>query len=89
MVKFEVNKSFDYNDSFPAKLDKRDPRYSGDNGQPSVIYDGRLKIGGGPATVELQAVGTGAANGQDGKIHDLKGITTALRIIDKIEVSYQ
>lgn len=88
VVKFEVNKPYDYNDAFPINLPKNDLRYSGYNGQPSLIYEGTITIGKESNSSVLKLTGTGSPNGQDGEIHDLTGITTALKIIDSVEVRY-
>lgn len=88
IIKFEINKPYDYNKIFRKNLPKNDPKYSGDNGQPSLIYEGKLEIGKNSNTSFLKPVGTGSPNGQDGQIHDLTGLSSALKIIDSVEVIF-
>ena len=88
-VKFEVNKSSDFNKSFPDKLPPGDSRFSGPNGQPSLLYTGTIRVGGGPASTMLEAKGTGSLRGTDGDVHSLDGMTTALGIVDSVMVSYR
>ena len=89
LVKFEVNNPYDYNDAFPKNLPKNDPHFSGDNGQPSLVYEGQLEIGKHSCSTSLKLIGAGAQNGQDGDIHGLSGITSALKIIEGIDARYQ
>jgi hypothetical protein len=89
IVKFEANIPYDYNEAFPINLPKNDPRFSGYNGQPSLIYEGIIEIGKGSASTFLKLIGAGSTNGKDGEIHDLYGIISALKIIDSVEVHYE
>ena len=89
IVKFEVNISYDYNETFKENLKKDDPLFNNPNGQPSLVYEGRIQIGGNSNTAQLKLIGAGAPNGQDGSIHNLNGITTAVKIVDSVEVIYQ
>lgn len=86
-IRAEVNHSFDYNEFWPKKAKKDSPRYSGVNGQPSVIYEGTLAAIPGERTV-LSVAGQGSVDGSNGLIHrSLEGLTTALSIVDTISVS--
>jgi hypothetical protein len=77
IAKLEVNKSYDYNDAYPEG-DKK----SGANGQPSLVYAGRIQIGKPGARVELAPVGTGSIDGADGTIRPgTGGLTSALEIV--------
>ena len=88
-VKFEVNKSSDFNKAFPDKLAPGDSRFSGPNGQPSLLYAGTIQVGAGPASTKLEVKGTGSLRGTDGDVQSLDGITTALGIVDSVIVSYK
>ena len=80
-IKLEVNTSYDYNEFWPkdAKVGKAD--YSGVNGQPSLVYEGRFTAGR-PGLVELLPVGQGSVDGSNGRIKPgLEGMTTALQMI--------
>jgi len=102
VVKVEVNHSFDYNASWPEKAKKNSTRYSGVNGQPSVVYaatvntrlretetdDAAAPEHNGIRT-ELIPAGTGSVTGSDGALHnDLGLLTTALQIIAKAEACW-
>jgi len=91
VVRFEVNHSFDYNDSWTKKAKEGRPTYSGVNGQPSLVYEARFTAGsaamGKVATISLVPVGHGTVDGRDGTIvRDLAGFTTALAIIKEVSV---
>jgi hypothetical protein len=86
-IRLEVNTSFDYNDAWPKKAKAGTVGYSGVNGQPSVVYEGRF-VAGVPATVELVPVGTGSIDGSDGAMKSgVGGLTTALELIRKATVT--
>lgn len=87
VVRLEVNTSFDYNDAWPKKAKEGTVGYSGVNGQPSIVYEGRFTAGV-PATVELVPVGTGSIDGSDGAMKSgVGGLTTALGLIRKATVT--
>jgi len=92
VVRAEVNHSTDFNDTYSDDAAKDDPFYSGGSmgsGQPSLIWSGEIKIGNEPASVSLEPTGHGHPAGRDGSIDpDLSGLTTALSIVEGIEVNY-
>jgi len=78
----EVNRSYDYNDQYTKAN-------SGVNGQPSIIYRAEIEVGNTASTGEFVPIGVGSTNGSDSHIiPGLRGITTALRLIDKAEIKY-
>jgi len=82
VVKLEVNNSFDYNERYTRAN-------SGVNGQPSVVYAGRIDIATGESAADLAPVGTGSVDGRDGDITPgLEGITTASQILASVRVLY-
>jgi len=82
-ILLEINASFDYNDAWPKKAKEGDPRYSGVNGQPSLVYRARFTAGSGEQ-VTLEPIGQGAPDGSSGTITmGLEGLTTALTMIEK------
>ncbi len=86
VVRCEVNHSFDYNDAWPKKAKPGDARYSGVNGQPSLVYEGRF-VAGTDASVDLVPVGTGSVDGSSGGMTaGFEGMTSALSIIGSIRV---
>lgn len=84
VVRFEINHSYDYNETWKSGGKPGDEGWSGVNGQPSVVYEARF-IAGVPGTAELKAVGRGSPDGSvSGVIPSLEGLTTALEIVKKI-----
>ena len=84
VVRFEINHSFDYNDAWPKSAKKGTPGYSGVNGQPSLVYEGRF-VAGSNASVSLSLMGHGSLDGTDGSINrDLSGITSAREIVKAV-----
>jgi len=87
VVRFEINHSFDYNGAWPKKAKEGDPGYSGVNGQPSLVYEGRF-TSGNAGIVDLVPVGHGAVDGRDGiVVRDLADMTTALDIAQSVSVN--
>lgn len=84
-IRFEVNHSFDYNDSWPKGAKPGDAGYSGVNGQPSLVYEGRFTAGRA-GTIELLPVGQGSIDGSSGILAaGTEGMTTALSIVKKVD----
>lgn len=86
----EVNTSYDHNDAYPEKEGKfvRELSY---NGQPSVVWSGTLALDTLRKTKKTLAIaGVGSNDGSDGNIRtDLAGITTALKLLERVTVTYQ
>jgi hypothetical protein len=77
----EVNKSFDKNEHH---------KYSWYRGQPSVVWQGALRVGDEVSESAAVIIGHGHVGGADGKIHpDVSTLTTALRLIESVEVVYR
>ena len=86
VVRAEVNHSFDYNEYWPKNEEKESPRFSGVNGQPSVVYEGYLVNDPGNSIV-LTLAGHGSVNGSGGVLEkDITGLTTALSIVETVTV---
>jgi len=89
-IRAEFNSSYDWNEAYPDKLPKTDPRYSEVNGQPSIVWECALELGGPAAKAALQPVGTGALRGEDGAVAPgLAGITSARDLAASIEAEYR
>ena len=87
IVRFEINKSFDYNDSWLKNAKPGEKGFSGVNGQPSLVYEAHF-IAGRAATIHLVPAGRGSVDGSDGiMIPGLAGLTTALSIVNDITVT--
>jgi hypothetical protein len=83
VVKLEVNRSYDWNETYTKKN-------SGVNGQPSVVYAAELTIGGASTRADFQPIGTGSVDGADGTMRPgLEGIDTALALFSSLTVSYE
>lgn len=83
-VYIECNKSYDYNDYFKEGLEESQEGYNTDYcGQPSLIY--RAEIDTALTNIiTFELIGQGAADGSDGKVHELSnGITTAKDLFEK------
>ena len=76
----EVNKSFDKNEHHD---------YSWYRGQPSVVWQGNIQAGNQVSTSEGKIIGHGHVAGKEGSInYDLSTLTTSLRLIEKVKVTY-
>ncbi len=83
VVKLETNRSYDWNASYTKKN-------SGVNGQPSIVYEARLTVGGERTEAKFVPVGTGSVDGADGNVRpELDGIDTALQLFSSMTVSYE
>jgi len=81
----EVNASGDYNETFTEAL-KDGTRDKNGNGQPSIIYKGKIKAVPGKRCVPRLAGRTDQMEGIDHIIPDTEGITTAENLMSKIEI---
>lgn len=87
VVRFEVNHSFDYNDAWPKGAKKGSAGYSGVNGQPSLVYEGKF-VAGRDSSVSLEPVGHGSVDGSDGSMtRSLAGFTGALSIVKGVTLT--
>jgi hypothetical protein len=74
VVMLEVNSSFDFNSAYTEA--------GGVNGQPSVVYSGRIAVGMPGSRAELAPIGTGSLDGSSGEVRPgVGGLTTALELI--------
>lgn len=81
----EVNVAGDYNRNFPANFDDGSPDPQG-NGQPSLIFRGKIKVEKGEKTIPAIIGRSLQLDPVKDVINDLKGMTSALKIISKVEV---
>ncbi len=89
VVKLEVNRSFDYNETYSPTAFPEDPIYSGSGhtAQPSLIYAGQVDLSGEERFTILTLVGRGHHSGAHGEIiTDLSGVTTAKQLLDRVIV---
>jgi hypothetical protein len=92
IVRAEINHSKDFNEPYRKGLPQDDPNYSGGemgSGQPSVLWEGTLEMGGETASIALEKVGHGHPSGKTGDVYpDLSTVTSALDIVEAIQVKY-
>lgn len=89
VVKFEINRSFDFNEAYHRNAFPTDPIYSGSgsSAQPSLIYAATVDLNSDDRYYFMKLMGRGHHSGKDGKIHtDLSGITTAKDMVNRIIV---
>ena len=88
IVNLEINRSYDWNeywsfDKFPDDFVYND----GSNGQPSLLYQGKISLSDSKQVVLLDVVGHGHYSGKDGNVYvDLSGHTTALEMVKRAVV---
>ena len=59
----------------------------GSNGQPSLLYQGKIDLNNSKQVVLLELMGHGHYSGKDGIVYtDLTGYTTALEIVKRAVV---
>ena len=87
-VYIEANSSFDYNDYYNKQKDGSG--YSGENGQPSLIWHAELDLSASiPDGVTPEIVGHGHVLGLDHRIDpDVSKITTARETFEYIGIKY-
>lgn len=86
VVKMEVNRSFDYNETFHPDAFPKDPIYSGsgNTAQPSLIYAAEIDFTSGDRFSFMKLLGRGHHSGKHGDIiDDISGITTAKHMIER------
>lgn len=77
----EVNKSFDDNEHH---------NYSWYRGQPSVVWKGKLSVGGKPVAGSAAIIGHGHPAGADGIINpDISTLTSARELIQSVKIEYK
>ncbi len=89
LLRFEINNSMDFNDSYHENVGDGSEFYSnGVNGQPSVIYQLEISeklYGGYGGDFELHFEGSGSASGTHGVVDwEAPDITTAENIVDRV-----
>ena len=87
ILKIEVNNSFDYNNIYNKKLPKDSLYYNNVNGQPSLLYEGKIDLSKNNNEIKLNIIGHGDVMGNNGNINkDISFLTDSLNIIDSIYV---
>ena len=90
VVKVEVNHSTDFNEPYPESAKEGEPGYSGGrhgSGQPAVVYAADVDLSSGSEEFEAVLVGHSSPDGSSGGIDpDISGLTSALRIVERITI---
>lgn len=89
VIKFEINRSFDFNETYHPSAFPNDTVYSGSgsSAQPSLIYATTVSLNDGEPYYFMNLLGRWHHSGKDGEIHtDLLGITTAKEMVSRIIV---
>lgn len=89
VVKFEINRSFDFNEIYHRDAFPDDPIYSGtgSSAQPSLIYAAMVNLKDDQPYYFMRLIGRGHHSGKNGEIYkDLSGITTAKEMVSRIIV---
>jgi len=89
-IRAELNLSYDWNEAYPDKLPKSDPRRTRWNGQPSIVWEAALPLGATESSAELMPVGSGSLDGSEGSIRPgLEGLTSSRTIAASIIATYK
>ncbi len=89
IVKFEINRSFDFNEVYHREAFPDDPIYSGtgSSAQPSLIYAATVNLKDDQPYYFMRLIGRGHHSGKNGELYeDLSGITTAKEMVSRIIV---
>jgi len=89
VVKFEINRSFDFNEVYHVNAFPDDLIYSGtgSSAQPSLIYATTINLQDEQPYYFMRLLGRGHHSGKNGKIYkDLTGITTAKEMVSRVIV---
>ena len=89
-VRVELNSSFDWNEAYPEKLPRSDPRWSEFNGQPSILWEALIEVGAAASKAALAPIGTGSLRGESGALTlGLAGITSARELAASISAEFR
>lgn len=90
VLKVEVNHSTDFNDAYPESAKAGETGYSGGkhgSGQPAVVYAAEVDLSSGGREFEAVLIGHSSPDGTSGGVDpDVSGLTSALRIVERITV---
>ena len=90
VVKIELNQSTDWNDNYPKGAKEGDDNYSGDSGQPAVIYAAMVDLNSNQKKYTATLIGHSNPDGSNGEIYtDTSSLTSALNIVKEITINIQ
>ncbi len=86
-VKVEINHSADWNDSWPEGAAKGSENYSGESGQPALVYAAAIDLDTPRRSYTAQLIGYSSPDGTDGLVRpDTSCLTSALSIAKRITI---
>lgn len=89
VVRAEINQSMDYNAVYKEDAKESDPSYTAHSGQPSILWEGTIKIGSTPSQSSLKPVGHSEPAGKTSRVvRELDTLTTARNIVQSIDVRF-
>jgi len=90
VVKIELNHSTDWNDNYPENAKEGDTNYSGDSGQPAVVYSAEIDLDSGRKQYTATIIGHSSPDGSNGDIYPgISSLTSALNIAKEITINIQ
>ncbi len=87
VVLMEINRSYDYNNTYPE--DSAEKEYTDRNfsGQPALIYAATLNLRESPSYQGMRLLGHSDPEGASGKLfQDVSTVDTALQLVDRVTV---
>lgn len=88
-VMMEINRSYDFNQSYSKDRYPDDPIYSGSgsSGQPSVVYSAAINLDDDQSSYIMKVAGHGHYSGANGTLFtDMTGIDTALELVKRVVI---
>lgn len=90
VIKIEVNHSTDWNEAYPENAKDGDTNYSGDSGQPALVYSAMIDLDSNQREYTAILIGHSSPDGTNGEINpNTSSLTSALDIINKITINIQ
>lgn len=90
VVKIELNHSTDWNDNYPENAKEGDTNYTGDSGQPALVYAAEIDLDSNRKQYSATIIGHSSPDGSNGDIYpDTSTLTSALNIAKEITINIQ
>ena len=90
IVKIEINHSTDWNDNHPKDAKEGNTGYSGDSGQPAIVYSAAIDLDSNQKQYTAELIGHSSPDGSNGEIYpDTSNLTSALNIVKKIIITIE
>ncbi|MDR1200745.1 MAG: DUF2271 domain-containing protein [Tannerellaceae bacterium] len=90
VMKIELNHSTDWNNNYPEDAKEEDANYSGDSGQPAIVYSAEIDLDSSRKQYTATIIGHSSPDGNNGNIcPDTSALTSALNIAKEITINIQ